>query len=223
MQVPETIIGTAIATVLLPTISELAARGDQEGFREALNKSARVILALTIPIAAILSIGLRPVVGLLGFDAAAADLVVWTGRAYMIGMIGHALLEIAARGFYARQDAIRPMLLSGLATLIFAGLAWALARPLGAPGIALANSIAYTTEALVLWWLHHRRMPGVLWVSDTLRRALPAALLGGLVVYGVLRLPLPVPGLVLGLGGLVGGGVVALPFIWKEIRLLARF
>ena len=223
MQVPETIIGTAIATVLLPTISELAARGDQEGFREALNKAARVILALTIPIAAILSTGLRPVVGLLGFDAAAADLVVWTGRAYMIGMIGHALLEIAARGFYARQNAITPMLLSGLATLIFAGLAWALARPLGAPGIALANSVAYTTEALVLWWLHRRRMPGVLRVGDTLRRALPAALCGALVVYGVLRLPLPVPGLVLGLGGLAAGGVVALPFVWKEIRLLARF
>jgi branched-subunit amino acid transport protein AzlD len=98
-----------------------------------------------------------------------------------------------------------------------------LARPLGAPGIALANSIAFTTEALVLWWLHHRRMPGVLRVGGTLRRALPAAILGGLVVYGLLRLPLPVPGLVLGLGALAAGGMVALPFVWKEIRLLARF
>jgi putative peptidoglycan lipid II flippase len=223
MQVPETIIGTAIATVLLPTISELVARDDTEGFREALNKAIRVILALTIPIAAIISTGLRPLVELLGFDAAAADLVVWTGRAYMIGMIGHALLEIAARGFYARQDAIRPMLLSGLATLIFAGLAWGLARPLGAPGIALANSIAFTTEGLVLWWLHHRRMPGVLKTGGTLLRALPAALLGALVVYAVLQLPLAVPEVVLGLGGLLLGGLVALPFVWREVRLLAKF
>ena len=223
MQVPETIIGTAIATVLLPTISELIARNDFDGFREALNKAVRVILALTIPVAAILSTGLRPLVGLLGFEATAADLVVWTGRAYMLGIIGHALLEIAARGFYARQDAITPMLLSGLATLLFAGLAWALARPLGAPGIALANAIAFTTEALILWWLHHRRMPGVLKVSSTLWRALPAAALGALLVYGMLRLPLPVPDLILGLGGLLAGGLVALPFIWKEVRLLARF
>ena len=129
--------------------------------------------------------------------------------------------------FYARQNAITPMLLSGLATLIFAGLAWALARPLGAPGIALANSVAFTTEALVLWWLHHRRMPGVLQVGDTLRRALPAALLGGLVVYGVLRLPLPVPGLVLGLGGLAGwwGGGAAVHLegdhgCWHDFRRL---
>jgi putative peptidoglycan lipid II flippase len=223
MQVPETIIGTAIATVLLPTISELTARNDLDGFSEALNKAVRIILALTIPVAAILSTGLRPLVGLLGFEAASADLVVWTSRAYMIGIVGHALLEIAARGFYARQDAITPMLLSGLATLIFAGLAWTLARQLGAPGIALANAIAYTTEACVLWWLHHRCMPGVLKVSSTLWRALSAALLGTLIVFGVLHLPIPIPNLILGLGGLLAGGLVALPFIWKEVRLLARF
>lgn len=223
MQVPETIIGTAIATVLLPTISELVARSDFDGFRDTLNKAVRVILALTIPVAAILIVGLRPLVGLLGFEAASADLVVWTSRAYMIGIIGHALLEIAARGFYARQDALTPMLLSGLTTLVFAGLAWILARPLGAPGIALANAVAFTSEALILWWLHHRRMPGVLKVSKTLWRALPAALLGALTVFGVLRLPLPVPNLILGLLGLLAGGLVALPFIWKEVRLLARF
>ena len=223
MQGPETIIGTAIATVLLPTISELVARSDFDGFRDTLNKAVRVILALTIPVAAILIVGLRPLVGLLGFEAASADLVVWTSRAYMIGIIGHALLEIAARGFYARQDALTPMLLSGLTTLVFAGLAWILARPLGAPGIALANAVAFTSEALILWWLHHRRMPGVLKVSKTLWRALPAALLGALTVFGVLRLPLPVPNLILGLLGLLAGGLVALPFIWKEVRLLARF
>jgi hypothetical protein len=66
-------------------------------------------------------------------------------------------------------------------------------------------------------------MPGVLKVSSTLWRALPAALLGALLVYGVLHLPLPVPELVLGLAGLLAGGLVALPFVWKEVRLLARF
>jgi putative peptidoglycan lipid II flippase len=223
MQVPETIIGTAIATVLLPTISEQVARRDDAGFRESLNKAARVILALTIPIAGLLMMGLRPLVGLLGFEAGSADLVAWTGRAYMAGLMGHALLEIAARGFYARQNAVTPMILSGLATLIFAGLAWVLARPLGAPGIALANTVAYTTEALILWWLHNRRMPGVLQVGGTLKRAVPAALLGTAVVYGMLQLPLAIPVLFLGVGGLLAGGLVVLPFVWKEIRLLGRF
>jgi peptidoglycan biosynthesis protein MviN/MurJ (putative lipid II flippase) len=94
---------------------------------------------------------------------------------------------------------------------------------LGAPGIALANTVAYTTEALILWWLHNHRMPGVLQVSGTLKRAVPAALLGTAVVYGVLQLPLAIPVLFLGVGGLLAGGLVVLPFVWKEIRLLGRF
>ena len=51
MQVPETIIGTAIATVLLPTISEQIARGDDAASGSRSTRRLRVILALTIPIA----------------------------------------------------------------------------------------------------------------------------------------------------------------------------
>jgi len=223
MQVPETIIGTAIATVLLPTISIYFTRGDQAGFRDALNKAARVLLALTIPITALLMTGIRPLVGLLGFEASSAELVVWTVRAYMVGLMGHALLEVAARGFYARQNAITPMLLSGLATLIFIGLGVALARPLGAPGIGLANAAAFSIEALILWILHNRRMPGVLNMGSSLKRTIPAAVLGALVVYGVQRLPLEIPTIILGIGALVAGGLVVIPFVWKDIRLLVQF
>ena len=38
MQVPETLLGTAIATALLPTLSELAARADWNGFRQTIEK-----------------------------------------------------------------------------------------------------------------------------------------------------------------------------------------
>jgi putative peptidoglycan lipid II flippase len=223
MQVPETVIGTAIATVLLPTISTLVSREELDDFRLTLNKAARVLLALTIPIAALLMTGIRPLVGLLGFEAASAELVVWTARAYMVGLMGHAMLEVAARGFYARQNAVTPMLFSGLATLIFAGLGMALARPLGAPGIGLANALAYSIEALLLWYLHNRRMPDILKLGSTLKRALAAALLGSLVVFGIQRLPLPLPAVIQGVAGLVIGGLVVLPLIWREIRLLVRF
>ena len=222
MQVPETIIGTAIATVLLPTLSEQAARGDAEGFRQSLNRSARVILALTIPAAGLLMAGIRPLVGLLGFEGAGGELVVWTVRAYLCGLVGHALLEVAARGFYARQNALTPMSFSGLAALIFAGPALLLSRWLGAPGIGLANSLAYTTEALILWYLTSRRYPGLLAMGSTLPRAVLGGLLGALVVYGALRLPLPLPGVLHGVLALGVGGLVALPFIWSEIKLLVK-
>ena len=55
MQVPETILGTAIATAMLPAISELAARGDWAGFRSTIERALRVLIALTVPIAAVMS------------------------------------------------------------------------------------------------------------------------------------------------------------------------
>ena len=44
MQVPETLIGTAIATVLLPTLSEQVTRGQDQAFMDTLNRALRVIL-----------------------------------------------------------------------------------------------------------------------------------------------------------------------------------
>ena len=44
MQVPETILGTAIATALLPTLSEHAARGAWDGFRQTIEKALRVLI-----------------------------------------------------------------------------------------------------------------------------------------------------------------------------------
>ena len=87
MQVPETLIGTAIGTVLLPTLSEQVARQDTAAFRQTLNHTLRVILSLTIPVAALLSLTIRPVVAILGFDAAGTNMVTWTVRGYLLGLI----------------------------------------------------------------------------------------------------------------------------------------
>jgi hypothetical protein len=87
---------------------------------------------------------------------------------------------------------------------------------------SLANSLAYTSEALILWYLTSRRFPGVLAVGSTLLRAVAGGLLGALVVYGLLQLPLPLPGVVHGALALGVGGLVAIPFIWAEIKLLVK-
>ena len=57
MQVPETILGTAIATAMLPALSELAARGDWAEFRSTIERALRVLISLTIPIAAVMAAG----------------------------------------------------------------------------------------------------------------------------------------------------------------------
>jgi putative peptidoglycan lipid II flippase len=222
MQVPETLVGTAIGTVLLPTISEQLAREQQESFRQSLNRAMRIVLALTIPGAVLVGVGIRPLVGILGFDAAGTDLVVWVTRGFLVGLMAHSLIEVAARAFYAQQNAMIPLGASSVATVTFVILAIGLGYTLGAPGIALANALAYTAEAALLWYLLSRRFSGVLAARNTLIRAIPVALCSGLLVFAVLQLSLPISGVLLGVIALGLGGLLALPFIMPELKLLVK-
>jgi putative peptidoglycan lipid II flippase len=227
MQVPETLIGTAIAIVLLPTLAEQIARGEPEAFLRTVNQALRVILALTIPAAALLAVGVRPLIGILGFDATGTAMVVAATRIYLLGLTGHALLEIAARSFYAQQDARTPLYAAALNAGAYILLAVVLARQLGFLGIALANSVAFTTEALLLLWLLNRRLPGLTQVGGTLVRAALVGAGSGVFAYLLLGvLPLGTLSLVVStlasLAVLALGGLIALPFIWPEVRLLVK-
>jgi putative peptidoglycan lipid II flippase len=222
MQVPETLIGSALGTALLPTLSEQAARQELDSYRLALHKSLRVLLALCLPAAALIMTGIRPLVGLLGFDAQGSELVVWTTRAFLLGLAGHAMLEVAVRAYYARQNALIPLMAAGLTLLGFGVLAFVLGSRLGAAGIGIANSLAFSGEALLLWLLLERRFPGLLRVGGTLLRGALAGLLGAGLVYALLQVPLPVPYLLQTLLALGAGCVLVVPFIWPEIKLLVK-
>ena len=136
--------------------------------------------------------------------------------------MGHSLIEVAARAFYAQQNALIPLGASFLATVTFVILAIGLGYTLGAAGIALANGLAYTGEALLLWYLLNRRFSGIVDVRNTLVRAIPVALSCGLLVFGLLQLSLPISGLLLGVLALGVGGLVVLPFILPELKLLVK-
>jgi putative peptidoglycan lipid II flippase len=220
MQVPETIIGTALGTALLPTLSEQIVRREQSAFQQVLNRALRLILALTIPIAVLISVTIQPVVGILGFDPSGTSLVTWSARAYLLGLMGHSLLEVSVRAFYAQQNARTPLLAAGLTTAAFIFLAILLAPRLGAPGIALANAIAFTGEAFFLWFLLNRRFPGILKAGNTLARVIPAAFLGGVIAYAITGFSLPA--LPQALFALTAGGLIVLPFIRPELRVLIK-
>jgi putative peptidoglycan lipid II flippase len=221
MQVPETLIGTALAIALLPTLAEQMARGEEQAFRRTVNGGLRTILALTVPVAALLAVSIRPLVaGVFSFDPAGTEMVVWATRAYLLGLAGHSLLEIAARSFYARQDARTPLFAAALNAFAYILLAIPLAGWLGTTGIALANTLAFTGEALLLLFLLNRRSPGLLRVGSTLARAGFVAAGAGLVVFGLMRLPFS--DLPLAVGSLALGSVSALPFIWPELKLLVK-
>ncbi len=221
-QVPETLIGTAIAIALLPSLSELFVRGEADDFRLTVNRALRAMLALTLPIAALLAVSIRPLVSIaFNFGPHETELMVWATRAFLLGLMGHTWLEVGVRSFYARQNARTPLLAAFLQAIAYILLALWLSRTIGHTGLALADTFSFTGQALLLLLLLNRIYPGILQVGNTLGRAVLGALVGGGLAYLMLRL-LPLPLLPLSLGALAAGGLAALPFIWTEVKSLVK-
>jgi putative peptidoglycan lipid II flippase len=221
-QVPETLIGTAIGIAILPTLSELASKQDWESFRATIERAVQVLLGLSIPISLVLAIGLRPLlVVIFHFDAAGTDLLLWTTRGFLLGLAGQALLEVANRAFYARQNALMPLAGSLLNIMIYIILGMLLFRSLGAPGISLTDSVAFTTQAVVVLLILNRRLPDRIRTGRTVGRALLAALAGGAVSLGIFTfLNGRISAVIVGSASICLGGLALLPLIWRELRLL---
>jgi putative peptidoglycan lipid II flippase len=224
MQVPETLLGTAIATAMLPTLAEFASREDWSGFRLTVEKALRVLIALTIPIAAVLAAGINPLVrAVFGFDQATSTLITWTTRAYLLTLTGFSIQEIAARSFYARKEPLFPLyaVILRLAIFIAIGiLGITFFRSIGAPVIAFAE-IALLIESIVLFGWLSKRLHKPLDVWSAVSRGVAAALLGGVTAYG-LAVIVPGSAVLTALLGMVAGGLVAIPIIWSEIKLLLK-
>jgi putative peptidoglycan lipid II flippase len=224
MQVPETLLGTAIATAMLPTLSEFAARADWHSFRLAVEKALRVLISLTLPVGAVIAAGIHPLVrAAFGFDESGSSLLTWTTRIYLLTLCGFSIQEIAARSFYARKEAWWPFfgvvirflvyLALGLTALIaFSGI--------GAPAIAFAE-VALTLEAVVMFTWLSRKMHEPILINGAVLKGLASALVGGVTAYG-LAVIVPGSAVVTALLGMVIGGLICLPIIWSEIKLLLK-
>jgi len=223
-QVPETILGSALGIALLPTISELVALEERQKFRETIEKCVRILVGLTLPVAVILGLGLEPLIKLVfGLDAAQADLMMWVSRGFLLGLMGHTVLEIATRSFYSQQDALTPLKTALMTLAIYIGMGIFMYRWLGAPGIALTDTTAYTTQAVVLLIIFGRREKSPVRLGDTLPRVIIAAIAGGLVVTGITLLAGDrIPAVLVSIVSMAAGGIVFLPFMWKEVRSLVR-
>ncbi len=220
MQVPETLIGTAIGTALLPTLSEQFSRLDKEGFQATVERASRVLVAMTLPVAAILAMGMRPVLGMaFQFGDAGTDQLLLVFQAFLAGLTANCLIEVAARSFYARQNARIPLLVSLLNALLFIGFASLFRVALNVTGIALAISISYTCEAILLFYLLKKRMAINIHLGNTLLRACLAALAGGATCWLVMQVPSEgLTRLVLSSGAMFVGLCVAVPFIRAELK-----
>ncbi len=224
MQVPETILGTALATALLPTLSELASKQDWKNFTETVERSLRVLIALTLPIAAVMSAGIHPLVrGVFGFDESISSLLTWTTRAYLATLTGYVIHEVAVRAFYARKEPMIPLyaVLFRLALFIGIGVVGVSFFPeIGAPIIAIAELALLIEAVILLVWLS-RRTHEPLKTNRAIIKGLISALVGGVVTY-LIALYLPGGAIVTALIGMIIGGLVAFAIVWSEAKQLFR-
>jgi peptidoglycan biosynthesis protein MviN/MurJ (putative lipid II flippase) len=150
-------------------------------------------------------------------------LITWTTRAYLLTLTGYCIHEIAARSFYARKEPMFPLYAVILRLALFIGigiLGITYFREIGAPVIAFAE-IALLIESIVLFSWLSKRTHAPLRVWGAVFKGLAAAFLGGVTAY-LVALYLPGSAVLTALLGMVVGGLVALPFIWSEIKLLFK-
>ena len=223
-QLPETLIGTAIGTALLPTLSEFFSGGKAEEYRQTIQRAVLVLIAVTLPVAVILSIGLRPLLGMaFNFGESGTLLLAWVTAAFMAGLMGQSLKEVAARSFYARQNALIPLMTAGINVVLYISIGSLLYRPLGAAGIALTDSLVFTIEAILLLIILGRKMSAPIRLDSSPLRALAACATAALVTWGVLAFLEPrVSPLISGTLPMLLGLICCLPWIWKDIKTLAK-
>jgi putative peptidoglycan lipid II flippase len=163
MQLPETLIGTAIAIALLPSLAEYITRGEELAFRSTINHSLRAMLALSLPAAAILAVCIRPLIQIVfNFGPQETEMVVWATRAFLLGLVGHSWLEVGVRSWYAKQNARIPLLGAVFQIVLYLPLVILLTQVVGHTGLALADTLAFTSQALLLLILLNQRHPGIL-------------------------------------------------------------
>jgi len=214
MQIPQTLIGTAMGIVIFPTLAALSEVRDLDGKRDAMSGALRFVLVTSIPSAVGLIVLGRPLIGLLergAFDAAASALVYSTLSMFTLGLIVHSALEVIARSFYADKDTLTPLyaalggaainfvfaiLLSDVSTVDSRLFPNSVARAfpvLGlepyigrVSGLALANSLGVMFEVLCLLFILRRRWRGIR--EGSLGSSLLKSLVASLVMAGAIVL-----------------------------------
>jgi putative peptidoglycan lipid II flippase len=206
--------------------------------RRSLADSLRGVLLLAIPASLGLMLLRQPVIVLLyqrgAFDARSTELVSWALLWYAAGLVGHCLVEVVARAFYALHDTKTPVLVGAVAmglNVVFSVLFSALFDRIGwlpHGGLALANSLATALEAGGLIFYMRRRlngMQGSFILKGSLQAALGALAMSAGLWYWLGRFGSS-PAWISALGGVAIGGAIYAVAMWamgvKETRDLAR-
>ena len=191
------IIGQSVGVAVFPTLAASHQAGEAALFRQRFAQAIRSALLLAIPAVVGLWLLGEPLLAALlqrgVWDASSTAATAWALRMFALGLPAFVILEVLSRAFYALEDTRTPVAMGVLTMLANIALSLVLIRVIGEPGslargpfagLALANAITTTIEALVLFALLHRRVGGVMERSllGVVARISLAALIMGLLL-----------------------------------------
>lgn len=193
LEFPMGIFAIAIATAVLPALSEQSARKDLEALKETLAFALRLAFFVTLPAMVGLIVLRQPILNIL-FQRGAftAHSVEMTGQAllfYALGLVAFAGVRIIVPAFYALQDTRTPVKVAVGALVANALLGLGLMGPLRQGGLALATSLAAGLNFSLLVLLLRRKL-GHMGASAILRaflKSLLASVLMGAAAYAICR------------------------------------
>ncbi len=187
-QLPLGVIGAAVGTALLPTLSRQLRTGKRLAAHRGQNRAIELSLAFALPAALAMAVVPGPIITALfqrgAFDAAAAAATSAALVAYAVGLPAFVLVKTLTPGFFARGDTATPVKVAMLVVALNLVLNILLTRYFGHVGIALATTIAAWINVALLASLLVRRRQLVL--DRRLRRVAPRLLASALVMSAVL-------------------------------------
>jgi putative peptidoglycan lipid II flippase len=154
MEFPSGMLGVALGTILLPSLSKYHASANHLEYSKLLDWGLRLTLLLAAPAALALAVLAVPLIATLFHHGAFTGDDVFQTRqalvAYSIGLVGLILVKVLAPGFYARQNVRTPVkiaLISLVATQVMnlAFIGW-----LQHAGLALSIGLAACLNAALL-------------------------------------------------------------------------
>ncbi len=226
MLMAQAVIAQSAAIAVMPTFSAQHALGQQDEMRSSLAATLRSVILLALPASAGLILLRQPLVSLLyqrgEFNERAVQIVAWALLWYAAGMVGHSIMEILTRAFYAQHDTKTPVIIGTVAMGLnvvfslafikfFEAIGW---MPHG--GLALANSLATALEAVTLFMVMRKRLNGIEG-KHILRGVFPSAIatLGmSALIYGWLFVGQRFSAWVLVPAGMTVGAVAYFAVLW---------
>jgi putative peptidoglycan lipid II flippase len=189
-QLPLGVIGVAVGTALLPSLSRAVAVGGPGGgdAPAILNRAIVYALVLTLPAAlALVAVGV-PIVEVLfrrgAFDATAVTLTAQALAAYAAGLPAFVLLKVLGPGFFARGDTAMPVRVGLWCIGLNLALNVVLMGPMQHMGPPLASSLSNWVNVVVLAAILARR--GHLAIDRALVLAVGRMLVAGGAMVAVL-------------------------------------